>query len=439
MKQLAVLVLLAGALVWRAGRSHVVLAQPTNDNFANALSVSLAPNAYFADTEDTTGATVEPGEPNPACGSVVNTVWYRFTPTVADLGGASSGTVDLDTFSSQSGSTYVDTVLAVYVGPGTLAGLAEIGCNNDDATPQMSSASRASALAIVASAGTTYYVQAGGLSNPASGTVSSGNSLQLHVLLPFFNPGNGSACEQDHAADSQGDALGAGIVTAAGTQDIGWGDGYSDSDQATPFGAPTPPCFDGAFPKGGGLAEDTLSFGNGCMTDPYLARSDVNLDGVVNILDMSLIAHDFLTSWSDPRDHRAELDINRSHHVDILDLSLAGGRYLLFVAQNCGGGAGSEPCSEPGGTTLNMVVLTPAAGCARPVKTTAPDGTFIYTLYWDRAPRQAGHTTDDHTISVLCPGGGTVIATTASGKYSFVGITAPPCTISFDTYSLGSF
>jgi len=51
-----------------------VVPQPANDNFASAVAISSLP---FSDTRDTTGATLEAGEPSPSCsGAPVGTVWY---------------------------------------------------------------------------------------------------------------------------------------------------------------------------------------------------------------------------------------------------------------------------------------------------------------------------------------------------------------------------
>jgi hypothetical protein len=52
------------------------LAQPANDNFANATTVSSLP---FSDSQDLSTATTESGEPL-QCGTR-QTVWYQFTPS----------------------------------------------------------------------------------------------------------------------------------------------------------------------------------------------------------------------------------------------------------------------------------------------------------------------------------------------------------------------
>jgi len=92
-----------------------IVQPPANDDFANAATVGSLP---FSDTQDTTAATTEDGEPLPSCsyaGRPVGSIWYRYTP-VAD------GSVTATT----SGS-YPTTIFAAYTGS-SLGSLAEVGC-----------------------------------------------------------------------------------------------------------------------------------------------------------------------------------------------------------------------------------------------------------------------------------------------------------------------
>jgi hypothetical protein len=59
-----------GATVARA-------AAPSNDNFANAITIGAIP---FTGNADVTEATLESGESQLPCCPISNTVWYRFTP-----------------------------------------------------------------------------------------------------------------------------------------------------------------------------------------------------------------------------------------------------------------------------------------------------------------------------------------------------------------------
>jgi len=109
---------------------------PDNDNFADASTI---PDLPYNAVQSTTGATLEPFEPNFACAPVVSSVWYAFTPA-ADV------RVDADTF----GSDY-DTVLAVFTGTG-LGDLQSVGCNDQAGGNQ-------SRLVLNLTGGRTYYFQ----------------------------------------------------------------------------------------------------------------------------------------------------------------------------------------------------------------------------------------------------------------------------------------
>jgi PKD domain len=106
------------------------LPAPANDDFANATVVSGLP---FSGSADASGATSEGGEPTPSCvGSIDQTVWYAYTPSV-------SGSL------TASGSYY--STVAVYTGSG-LGDLTQIACRNYGPV-----------VTFHADAGTTYYVQ----------------------------------------------------------------------------------------------------------------------------------------------------------------------------------------------------------------------------------------------------------------------------------------
>ena len=119
------------------------LPPPENDDFASVelLLEPLSPPMNLG--RSTIGATLEPDEPQP-CGGIDNTVWYSFTPSTDML-------LVADTFQSN-----FDTVLAVYTGD-TLQTLDAIECN-DDAVSFLPG----SQVSFAASAGVTYYFQAGG-------------------------------------------------------------------------------------------------------------------------------------------------------------------------------------------------------------------------------------------------------------------------------------
>ena len=106
---------------------------PANDNLAAAAAVSAIP---FSQTADTTGATLEAGEPQPSCEAARSTVWYRVAPQ------------DDVKLVAQASAAF-DSAIAVYEGTG-LGSLKEVACNdgNKQSTSEFS-----------AVAGRTYFVQ----------------------------------------------------------------------------------------------------------------------------------------------------------------------------------------------------------------------------------------------------------------------------------------
>ena len=135
---------------------------PTNDNFAQGKVVSApGPRGVY-----NVGATTEPGEPTLlSCGGssipIGRSVWYRYTP------GARA--VTINTF-----TTNFDTVLAVYTSPtASLNNLTQVACNDDAASTLQSQVN------FTGTAGTTYYVQVGGL--------GSGLSIKSGTLVVNFN------------------------------------------------------------------------------------------------------------------------------------------------------------------------------------------------------------------------------------------------------------
>jgi hypothetical protein len=107
------------------------LAQPANDDFANATVISSLP---FSTTEDTSQATSGLGDPA-ECGNS-GSVWFAFTPP-------SDMPIQADTF----GSDY-DTVLSAWTG--TIGAFDRIACNDDFTGGQ-------SKIRFHATGGTTYY------------------------------------------------------------------------------------------------------------------------------------------------------------------------------------------------------------------------------------------------------------------------------------------
>ncbi|MBX3001111.1 MAG: PKD domain-containing protein [Caldilineaceae bacterium] len=116
---------------------------PTNDNFAAAEPIEVGQST----TVDTSAATTEEGEPiYPSCayGPIGNTVWYSFTPVET-----SSVTVYVSTSYMPWGPVSV-----AYTGS-SLDSLSELDCRSSDSA----------GATFKAEAGTTYYIQVGGMYN----------------------------------------------------------------------------------------------------------------------------------------------------------------------------------------------------------------------------------------------------------------------------------
>jgi PKD repeat protein len=163
------------------GISVELIQAPANDDFAGATAVTSVP---YSSTADTTAASVESGEPTPSCGygGSASTVWYAFTPTISGSYSAST-------------SGGFGTQTAVYTGS-SLTSLSQIRCQ-----------AFSSLLTFHANAGTTYYLQVGGLfgsrgpitlsfdvaPNPVAGFYSSPSDPSRYDTIQFgdqsYDPG----------------------------------------------------------------------------------------------------------------------------------------------------------------------------------------------------------------------------------------------------------
>lgn len=178
-----------GNLVFQVTGTQFI--SPANDNFANAEAVGVLP---FDGNVDITAATLEVGEPAPACEGWANpdkTIWYALTPNT-------SGSI------TARASAWFPTVLTVYTG-NTLAGLSQVACRT-----------YGNNLTFQAIAGTTYYFQAGSL-------YSYNGSLQFHVEVSpppvaafFFSPSDPSVFDNPQFLGYNSyDPAGLGIQTYA--------------------------------------------------------------------------------------------------------------------------------------------------------------------------------------------------------------------------------
>lgn len=129
------LTLLAVCGWFALGSPSNALAQPANDNFGNATTVSSLP---FSDSQDLSTATTDPGEPL-FCGTQ-QTDWYSFTPSS-----------DVVVNATTVGSSVFSTNISVFRQDGSgFGGLTFLGCGQFGNSIQFH-----------AHAGTTYYIQGG--------------------------------------------------------------------------------------------------------------------------------------------------------------------------------------------------------------------------------------------------------------------------------------
>jgi hypothetical protein len=164
---------------------------PANDNFANAIAITLGSGNTAKVTGYSTNATKELGEPNHAGNIGGRSVWWKWTApsagnvTVNTGQLTSSGMIDVPSSENATDTTYdnsstFDTTLGVYTGS-SVSSLTTIASNDDikDGVIQVSS------LTFNATAGTTYYFAVDGY-NPIAqdptdktGADSGGVTLNL--------------------------------------------------------------------------------------------------------------------------------------------------------------------------------------------------------------------------------------------------------------------
>jgi hypothetical protein len=124
---------------------------PANDTCANAIAVTPA-TSPFTDSQNTSGATDEVGEPASTCTIQGNSVWYTFVNDTANL-----VVVDVSLCTSD-----FDTAVMVYqvdaALPCNFAAFVPVGCNDDSACGD----GLQSQVQFEAVAGGTYKIQAGG-------------------------------------------------------------------------------------------------------------------------------------------------------------------------------------------------------------------------------------------------------------------------------------
>jgi hypothetical protein len=134
-----------------------------NDDFADALDLGSDPDGSTWDiTID--DYTTEGSEPMPGAGDVFKSCWFKWvapstgTFTFTTMESTSTNADDVGTFGE------MDTVLAIYTGA-SLGALSEVDSNDDG------SFGLTSEIALSATSGTTYWIQAGPLNSDDTGDI----------------------------------------------------------------------------------------------------------------------------------------------------------------------------------------------------------------------------------------------------------------------------
>jgi hypothetical protein len=123
-------------------------AAPANDNCANAITVTCP---TFTDTQNTSGAGIEVGEPE-TCTLVGATVWYTYTNNTGN-----AVIVNISTCDSAPLDTTLD-VFKVNGGPCDFANFDSVACNDDS----LCGDGFQSQASFTADPGATYKIQVGG-------------------------------------------------------------------------------------------------------------------------------------------------------------------------------------------------------------------------------------------------------------------------------------
>ncbi|MFN8528688.1 MAG: hypothetical protein U0670_08770 [Anaerolineae bacterium] len=200
--------------------TRAVSAAPTNDNFANAITINPAALPYTL-TLDNTGATDEVNERLSLCSSTVTgSLWWNFTPTV-------SGNYQIDTLGSAVPAD--DTVLDVFTG-NSVSGLSYFWCNDDTNT-----GGRNSKLIQPLTAGTTYRIRVAEF----GGTLHAG-MVTLNVQRIIIAPSGVTISANPNTTPLEGQSVTLTANTTAGTAPFtySWYRGTA-GDTTNPTGATT--------------------------------------------------------------------------------------------------------------------------------------------------------------------------------------------------------
>jgi Dockerin type I domain len=159
-----------------------------------------------------------------------------------------------------------------------------------------------------------------------------------------------SPMPRDHKTDANGDGYSAadevtvancGVASCASITTFGTAETRTCKDVGRMCGTPNPPADESgsarvAIPPADGYGCSVTLDTVGPKKTTQLARSDVDLDGTVSILDLSKVASWFGNTINpSSADPRWEGDMDGDGHITILDLSAMASNFGRSVAGNC--------------------------------------------------------------------------------------------------------
>ena len=154
-----------------AALAGAAFAQPTNDDCFDAIDISSQTFPFLTAPEDI--SLVNPISELAMCGAGAYTIWYKVTPTLSGLMTISTCAIDAPS------CTVGDTAVAVYsASDGTCNSPVQVACIDHSCGLRQS-------IPINATAGTTYYVQAGKFGSAAP---PAGAQMQLLFTAPTPPP-----------------------------------------------------------------------------------------------------------------------------------------------------------------------------------------------------------------------------------------------------------